>query len=279
MNRAKQRKSAAQGRKKTAVPRRRPVAQAASRLSSRNRREGSPTPLQREQIVTAALHIVDRHGLNALSMRRLGAELGVDPMAVYYHLPNKQALLDAIVEAVMGSIDLTVDNPAKPPEERVLAAAHAYRDVLLAHVNALPILLAHGPVTPVAMRPVELLIGILRDAGLPPAEALMGMNVIAGAVRGAVGMGPIHEFSEEEFAAMWQALPAAEFPLLAEGLSSSRRTFGEIFDFGIRVLTRGLLAEAGSRHPLPSVSAAKTARRDPQPSTPAARTCRWGPRP
>ncbi len=112
-------------------------------------------------------------------MRRLGAELGVDPMAVYYHLPNKQALLDAIVEAVMGSIDLTVDNPAKPPEERVLAAARAYRDVLLAHVNALPILLAHGPVTPGAMRPVELLIGILRDAGLPPAEALMGMNVIA----------------------------------------------------------------------------------------------------
>ena len=69
-------------------------------------------------------------------------------MAVYYYLPNKQALLDAIVEAVMGSIDLSVDEPAKPPEERILAAARAYRDVLLAHANALPILLAHGPVTP-----------------------------------------------------------------------------------------------------------------------------------
>jgi hypothetical protein len=74
----------------------------------------------------------------------------------------------------------------------------------------------------------------------------MGMNVIAAAVRGAVGMGPTHEPSEEEFAAIWQALPAAEFPLLAEGLSSSRRTFEEIFGFGIRVLTRGLLGEARS---------------------------------
>ncbi len=264
MNRAKPRKSTPQGPPRNAASRRRPAPQLAKRPAVRNRRAGSPTPLQREQIVAAALKIVDRHGLKALSMRRLGAELGVDPMAVYYHLPNKQALLDAIVEAVMGSIDLTVDNPAKPSEERVLAAARAYRDVLLAHVNALPILLAHGPVTPGAMRPVELLIGILRDAGLPPAEALMGMNVVAAAVRGAVGMGPVHEPSEEEFAAMWQALPAAEFPLLAEGLSSSPRTFEEIFDFGIRALVRGLLAEAGNLHRLSS-SVEKAGRLDPQP--------------
>lgn len=176
-------------------------------------------------------------------MRRLGAELGVDPMAVYYYLPNKQALLDAIVEAVMGAIDLSIDDPAKPPEERILAAAHAYRGVLLAHVNALPILLAHGPVTPVATRPVELLISILRDAGLPPLEALMGMDVIAAAVRGAVGMGPVHELSEKEFEDLWRALPVAEFPHLAEGLAASRGSFHETFDFGIRVLIRGLLCE------------------------------------
>ena len=58
-------------------------------------------PLTRERVLTAALEIVDRDGLTRLSMRRLGAELGVDPMAVYYHIPNKAALLDAIVEAVL----------------------------------------------------------------------------------------------------------------------------------------------------------------------------------
>ena len=176
-------------------------------------------------------------------MRRLGAELGVDPMAVYYHLPNKQALLDAIVEAVMASIDLSVDDPAKPPEERILNAARAYRDALLAHANALPILLAHGPVTPVAMRPVELLTGILRDAGMGPAEALLGMNVIAAAVRGAVGMGPAHEATNEEMEAMWRALPAADFPNLHEALKLGGGSFDRIFDFGVRALARGLLGE------------------------------------
>lgn len=231
------------GNKKRARAQRRPGA----RPSARKRRQGAAAPLQRELIVSTALALVDRDGLKSLSMRRLGAELGVDPMAVYYHLPNKQALLDAIVEAVMASIDLSVDNPSSPPEERILKAAHAYRDALLAHANALPILLAHGPVTPVAMRPVELLTGILRDAGLGPAEALAGMNVIAAAVRGAVGMGPVHEPTHEELEAMWRMLPASEFPRLAEAFASSGGSFEDFFDFGVHALTRGLLAETESR--------------------------------
>jgi len=230
------------GKKKSARISRRP----GTEPLRRNRRAGAGTPLERGHIVSTALALVDREGLKALSMRRLGEELGVDPMAVYYYLPNKQALLDAIVEAVMAEIDLSVDDPARPPEQRILGAAHAYRDALLAHANALPILLAHGPVTPVAMRPVELLIGILRDAGLPPAEALAGMNVIAGAVRGAVGMGPVHEPTKEELEAMWRALPANEFPLLAEAFASSGLSFEHIFDFGLRALIRGLLGEAES---------------------------------
>jgi len=211
------------------------------RTSANKRRSSGGIPLKRGRIVSTALEIVDRDGLKALSMRRLGAELGVDPMAVYYHLPNKQALLDAIVEAVMASIDLNADDPARPPEERIMKAARAYRDALLAHANALPILLAHGPVTPGAMRPVELLIGILRDAGLPPAEAFAGMNLIAAAVRGAVGMGPVREPTHEDLEAMWRALPASEFPRLAEAFASSIGSMEHFFDFGVCIIARGLL--------------------------------------
>jgi TetR/AcrR family transcriptional regulator, tetracycline repressor protein len=243
----KERTVAAGSKKRTPGSKSRARRRPAAQPGRRSRRPRSTAPLAREIIVKTALAIVDRDGLKALSMRRLGAELGVDPMAVYYHLPSKQALLDAIVEAVMGSIDLTVDDPARCVEERILTAARVYRDALLGHINALPILLAHGPVTPVAMRPVELLIGILRDAGLPPAEALAGMNLIAVAVRGAVGMGAFNEASNKEFDAIWRAFSPAEFPRLAESLAASTATFEEFFDFGIGVLTRGLLDSARDR--------------------------------
>jgi AcrR family transcriptional regulator len=216
--------------------------------AARRRRPGSGSPLTRERIVKTALAVVDRDGLKALSMRRLGSELGVDPMAVYYHIPNKEALLDAIVEAVMAGIDLSIDNPASSCEKRTLRAACAYRDALLAHVNALPIVLARGPATPVALRPVEVLIGILRDAGLPPAQALAGMNIIAAAVRGAVGMGPVPEGDNhptpEQIEAMTRSFPPGEFPNLIESLPYAEDFVESGFEFGIHVIVRGLLAEA-----------------------------------
>ena len=212
------------------------------------RQQGKAAPLKREQIVRTALHLVDREGLKALSMRRLGAELGVDPMAVYYHVPNKQALLDAIVEAVMAGIDLSVDHPEDSPEQRILAAAQAYRDAMLAHVNALPIVLAHGPATPVAMRPVEVLIGILRDAGLSPAHAFAGMQIIAAAVRGSVGMRLDPDGASpptpEQIEAMLRLFPPSEFPNLLEAMPFAGEFVERGFEFGVGVIARGLLAEA-----------------------------------
>lgn len=206
-------------------------------------------PLSRERIVSAALELVDRDGLPALSMRRLGAELGVDPMAVYHYLPNKDALLDAIVEAVMADIDLGMDDPAAPAEERIMGAARGYRDVMLAHRNAIPIVLNRGPRTPGAMRPVELLVGILRDAGLTPSQAMAGMNAIAAAVRGVVAMiaaGETAPSSPEEIAALADQFPADEFPHLREAVMCGAETGGADFDFGVRALARGLLASADS---------------------------------
>lgn len=210
------------------------------------RRKSPASPLTRERIVRTALAIVDRDGLKALSMRRLGTDLGVDPMAVYYHVPNKDALLDAIVEAVMAEIDLTADDPAAPAHERILCAARAYRDTMLAHANALPIVLSRGPRTPVAMRPVELLIGILRDAGLPPTQAMAGMNAIAATVRGTIAMVAdvsAEPPSPEELAAMAEQFPADEFPNLLEAVMCSPDFIDEDFEFGVRALARGLVGD------------------------------------
>jgi len=200
--------------------------------------------LTRERIVTAALALVDREGLSALSMRRLGAELGVDPMAIYYYVPNKDALLDAIVEAVMAEIDLGIDDPTQPAEERIMCAAKAYRDVMLAHANALPIVLSRGPRTPTSMRPVELLIGILRDAGLSPTQAMAGMNAIAATVRGTVGMlidDDDNPPTPEELEALAAEYPVEEFPHLREAAACGPDFIGVDFEFGIRALARGLV--------------------------------------
>jgi AcrR family transcriptional regulator len=210
------------------------------------RKKSPDTPLTRERIVSTALEIVDREGAQALSMRRLGAELGVDPMAIYYHIPNKQALFDAIVEAVMAEIDLSVDDKTAPTEQRILCAARAYRDAMLAHANALPIVLSHGPRTPVAMRPVELLIGILLDAGLPPNQAMAGMNAIAATVRGTIAMiadDPLQAPPDSaEFAAKGDAFTAEEFPYLREAVMCSSDFVYADFDFGILALAKGLVA-------------------------------------
>lgn len=200
--------------------------------------------LTRERIVRTALEIVDREGLPALSMRRLGAELAVDPMAVYYYVQSKDALLDAIVEAVMSEIDLGIDDPEAPTEERVLRAAYAYRDVLSAHANALPILLDRSPSTPAGLRPVEVLVGILRDAGLPPSQAVAGMNAISATVRGTVSMiagRPIAPPTPDEMAAFAEQLPAREFPNLREAALCPPDAAAD-FEFGIRALARGLVA-------------------------------------
>jgi AcrR family transcriptional regulator len=210
------------------------------------RKKSPETPLTRERIVRTALALVDREGLGALSMRRLGSELGVDPMAVYYHVPNKDALLDAIVEAVMAEIDLAVDDPSAPAEDRILCAARAYRDTMLAHANALPIVLSRGPRTPGAMRPVELLVGILRDAGLPPSRAMAGMNAIAATVRGTIGMvaDGASEPTPDEIEALAADFPADEFPHLREAALCPTDFLNEDFEFGIRALSRGLIGSA-----------------------------------
>lgn len=63
-------------------------------------------PLTHEQIVDAAVDVLRRHGLADLTMRRLASELGVQPGALYWHVPNKQTLLVRVTERVLGDISL-----------------------------------------------------------------------------------------------------------------------------------------------------------------------------
>jgi AcrR family transcriptional regulator len=105
------------------------------------------TPLDRRRVLGAAIEFIDQQGLNALTMRRLGAHLGVEAMALYRYVPGRENLLDGVVETV-------IDELYGDPDVH-LAAAHGWQDYLqrLAH-GVRRIALAHPEVFPlVATRP------------------------------------------------------------------------------------------------------------------------------
>ena len=212
------------------------------------RKKGPSTPLTRERIVQTALDLVDREGLDALTMRRLGTELGVDPMAVYYHVADKEALLDALVEAVMAGIDLSCPLPDGPAEERLLVTARIYRDAMLAHVHALPVVLARSPRTPAALRPVDFMLGEFMDAGLEPEQAVIAMNTLAAAVRGYAGMtaSDVSEAEPVDIEALQALMTAEEFPALHAAAHVVPQDPDAMFDVGVRALVRGFVGEGAS---------------------------------
>lgn len=135
--------------------------------------------------MTAALRLADRRGLAALSMRRLGAVLGVEAMSLYKHVPSKPALLDLLVERVLAEIA-----PPPPPgaswERRLRHVADELRRVSLAHPHVFPLLATRVPASPQALAPLETLLGALADAELDDDDVLRHFWTVVGWATGAL---------------------------------------------------------------------------------------------
>ncbi len=127
-------------------------------------------PLTPERVVAAALRLIDRDGVEALSMRRLGAALRVEAMSLYKHVPDKAALLDAVAARVLAGLEPA--DPREPWEARLRHVAHEFRRAALAHPHVFPLLATRVPTLPEAFAPIEAMLGALRDAGLGDARLL-----------------------------------------------------------------------------------------------------------
>jgi TetR/AcrR family tetracycline transcriptional repressor len=139
--------------------------------------------LTREGILTTALALVDRHGLAALTMRRLARELGADPMSIYYHLPDKAAIVSGLVEVVFTEMHAPTD--AETWQDRVRGWARAYRDLARAHPNlVLQIVTDAAAVGEAAVLVDEPLYAALESAGLPPTTVLHAAGLIVDFVNG-----------------------------------------------------------------------------------------------
>jgi TetR/AcrR family transcriptional regulator, tetracycline repressor protein len=138
---------------------------------------GTRPRLTRDRIIAAAVDILDQDGTDALTMRRLGARLGVDPMAVYHHVPNKAAVFDGVVEWLWSQADL--GEPTGTWKEQSASFMRGFRRTLLTHPHAVPIVGTRPVVTPVMLDLLERVLGLLTEVGLPPASAVDLMNSLA----------------------------------------------------------------------------------------------------
>jgi AcrR family transcriptional regulator len=135
-----------------------------------------PSPLlSRDRIVSAALALIDAEGLEALSTRRLAAELGVSGPSLYNHVGTKEELLDDVVDAVLAGVDTSMfaDLSATNPEWRTALEkwVRAYQKAIAAHPNIVPVLASGLGRRPNALRIADAVFGGLVSSGWPRREA------------------------------------------------------------------------------------------------------------
>ena len=150
----------------------------ADRPAGAKRRRPVRPALSREFIVQTALAVIDRDGIAGLSMRKLGTELGADPMAVYYYLPNKSALFAGVMEAVYSEIE--IDDVARelPWREQVAIFMHRLRAAIRSHPNALPVLSTRPAYTGPMFRIGDYALGLLQEAGFTAQMAIDFVNCL-----------------------------------------------------------------------------------------------------
>ena len=145
------------------------------------------TPLTRERILAAALHLVDAQGLRRLTMRRLGDALEVEAMAIYHHFPlGKEALLDGLVEH-LSAVPVTAA-PETDWQERLRTWARAYRDRVAAHPGLLPLLVSRPVRTPATLAATEAQYAACHDGGLRGPAILDAVRTLTGYVIGFVSL-------------------------------------------------------------------------------------------
>lgn len=133
--------------------------------------------LSRQVILREALRLVDGHGAQALSMRRLGASLGVEAMSLYHHVPNKDALVAGLAELLFD--EMPVAREDQPWPDAVRAFAFGIRQTAARHPAAFSLIGMRPLSAEIALRPAGSLVLRLHRAGLDPPAAVAAYRLVA----------------------------------------------------------------------------------------------------
>ncbi|HEY0117322.1 MAG TPA: TetR/AcrR family transcriptional regulator C-terminal domain-containing protein [Cellulomonas sp.] len=178
--------------------------------------------LTRDHVLRTALALLDADGVDRFSMRRLGAALGVDPMAVYHWVPGKGAILDAIPELIWREVDLESLDPDAGLRTVVTEVMSRLRAALRAHPNAVVIVGTHPVSGPTMSALLDTGLGLLVQGGLPVPSAIDLLNCLTVYTTGHVlaeVVEPVGGAAEEPDGPTPEQM-AAEYPLLAAGVAA-----------------------------------------------------------
>ena len=132
--------------------------------------DGERARLSKQAVTDRALKLADADGLDTLTIRKLAQDLGVTPMALYWHFRSKEELLEGVAERVWGEIDVNVERSAPWPDQ-LAGLLRSLVSVLRAHRSAPRLVLEHEKRNEAALRATETTLEVLRGAGFDPRYA------------------------------------------------------------------------------------------------------------
>lgn len=215
-------------------------------------------PLRREAVVRAALRLLDRVGLDALTVRRLAEELGVQNPALYWHFKSKQELLDQMAAAMLADAFAAVETLDARAAEASWAdwladLAQAFRAALLSHRDGARLIAGANLGLSVVPGVFDTALGVLRGDGFGPTAALTGLLTVFAYTFGAAldaQADPFHPAEDARpggFVALRAFIDPTRFPTLAATLEDVARAAPERdrsteFAEGLRLILAGMSA-------------------------------------
>jgi AcrR family transcriptional regulator len=174
------------------------------------------TPLSRDRVLRAALDLADRDGFEACTMRKLGAQLGVEAMSLYRYVASKEDLLSGLVDLVFAEVE--VDEPGATPWRPAMRdRARSHRAAMRRHPWAIGVMEGRLQPGPASLRVHDATLGVLREAGFPFRAAVHANSVLDAYVYG--------------FALQERGLPARADGATAEVMRAQARHVPEMRDF------------------------------------------------
>ena len=202
-------------------------------------------PLSRDRVLRAAVELADGSGVEALTMRRLGDELGFEAMSLYRHVANKQDLLDGMLDLVLAEWQL----PGGDGDwtEAIRESAHSVHEALRRHRWAARLLMTGSHVRPARLRYMDCLLGSLRDAGFGADAAYHVYHLVDGYIFGfslwEIAYTTVAIDSEVATKVM-ETIPWDEYPWLTEHrdqhMSDGPHRDVSAFEVGLDLLLDGL---------------------------------------